>query len=327
MAQGREPACLAETLKWEGGWSNNLHDPGGPTMRGVIQREYDAYRRQKGLPIRSVRLIEDAELQDIYRTGYWNPVQAEDLPVGVDLVLFDYAVNSGPGRALMSAELAMGLPITGRMSTRLLVALQGADPSDTIRKIMDQRLAFLQRLNTWRYFGVGWARRCAGVRAAALAAAGELVKVAEAPKPQPDAQARSVARAYGDFVIPAADGPEGYKPEDAYAQAETDPNRPTKKEVVKTAASSKTVWSTVAASASGLALWVKDSVSNFFGNLGDAFGDVQGAVSTAQMVCQWLAINWADVAIVVLLLAAVVAIVRHSQFKATANKQLEGADQ
>lgn len=326
MAVGREPACLAETLKWEGGFSQHPKDPGGATMRGVIQTEYNRYRASKGRPQRSVRLIEEAELQEIYRTGYWDPVRAEELPPGVDLVMFDYAVNSGPGRALMSAELAMGLPITGRMSTRLLVALQGADPSDTIRKIMDQRLAFLQRLNTWRYFGVGWARRCAGVRAAALAAAGELVKVAEAPKPQPDAQARSVARAYGDFVIPAADGPEGYKPEDAYAQAAADPNRPTKREVVKTASSSKTVWSTIAAAASGAALWVKDTVSTFFGSMGDAFGDVQGTVSTAQMVCQWLAINWADIAIGVILAGTVVAIIRHSLFKATATKQLEGAE-
>lgn len=326
MAVGREPACLAETLKWEGGWSNVPQDPGGPTMRGIIQREYTAYRQRKGLPNRSVRLIADDELQEIYRTGYWDPVRAEELPPGVDLVMFDYAVHSGPGRAIMSAQLAMGMPINGRMTSGLVVALQTADPVQTVEKIMAERLAFLQRLGTWRYFGVGWGRRCAGVKATALAMAGELVKVAEAPQPKPDAQARTVARAYGDFVIPAADGPEGYKPEDAYAQAAADPNRPTKREVVRTASGSKTVWSTIAAAASGAALWVKDTVSTFFGSLGDAFGDVQGTVTTAQMVCQWLAINWADIAIGVILAGAVVAIVRHSLFKATATKQLEGAE-
>jgi len=326
MAVGREPACLAETLKWEGGWSNESHDPGGPTMRGIIQREYDAYRKRKGAPIRSVRLIVDDELQEIYKAGYWDPVRAEELPPGVDLVMFDYAVNSGPGRAIMSAQHAMGMPVNGRMTSGLVVALQTADPTETVNKIMAERLAFLQRLTTWRYFGVGWGRRCAGVKAAALAAAGEVVKVAEVPKEKPDAQARTVARAYGDFVIPAADGPAGYTPEDAYTQAEADPNRPTKKEVAKTAASSKTVWSTIAAAASGACLWVKDTVSSFFGGLGDAFGDVQGAVTTAQMVCQWLAINWADIAIGVILAGTVVAIIRHSLFKATATKQLEGAE-
>ncbi|WP_346656139.1 glycosyl hydrolase 108 family protein [Bradyrhizobium sp. dw_78] len=45
--------CLPFTLKQEGGNSDDPHDPGGRTHKGIIQREYDKYRRSKGLPLRS----------------------------------------------------------------------------------------------------------------------------------------------------------------------------------------------------------------------------------------------------------------------------------
>ncbi len=48
MATDNFERCLAITLKWEGGYSNHPDDPGGPTMRGIIQREYDAWRRKHG---------------------------------------------------------------------------------------------------------------------------------------------------------------------------------------------------------------------------------------------------------------------------------------
>jgi hypothetical protein len=38
--------CLPDTLVQEGGNSNDAHDPGGMTMMGIIQREYDLKRRR-----------------------------------------------------------------------------------------------------------------------------------------------------------------------------------------------------------------------------------------------------------------------------------------
>lgn len=144
MKDNFEP-CLAETLKWEGGYSNHPDDPGGPTMRGVIQREYDAWRVKNGKPKRPVRQIEEDELQAIYRREYWDEMGCDNLAAGVDLCAFDGAVNSGVGRA--RGWLADGAGV------------------DTI---CDRRLAFLQRLGRlWRVFGAGWSRRVAGIRAQA----------------------------------------------------------------------------------------------------------------------------------------------------------------
>ncbi len=82
MASDNFERCLAITLKWEGGYSNHPDDPGGPTMRGIIQREYDAWRKRHGGRLRPVRQIEEDELQAIYRTEYWDAMGCEDLPPG-----------------------------------------------------------------------------------------------------------------------------------------------------------------------------------------------------------------------------------------------------
>ncbi|MBJ7533416.1 peptidoglycan-binding protein [Rhodomicrobium vannielii ATCC 17100] len=151
MAAGNFERCLAITLKWEGGYSNHPDDPGGPTMRGVIQREYDAWRKRQGKRPRPVRQIEDAELRAIYRENYWDTMNCDALPAGLDLCVFDAAVNSGPGRARQWLEQA-----------------------HYIEAYCDARLAFLQRLGRlWRVFGTGWARRVAGIRIDARTMAGQ----------------------------------------------------------------------------------------------------------------------------------------------------------
>jgi lysozyme family protein len=103
------PACLAITLKYEGGYSDNPRDPGGPTCRGITQRVYDAYRHGP-LGYRSVRYIAENEVQDIYRHQYWDAIRGDDLPAGVDLIAFDIAVNSGPGRATQWLAASAGYP-------------------------------------------------------------------------------------------------------------------------------------------------------------------------------------------------------------------------
>jgi len=42
----------------------------------------------------------DADIQAIYRQDFWNPVRGDDLPVGVDLSVFDAGVMSGPSRSV-----------------------------------------------------------------------------------------------------------------------------------------------------------------------------------------------------------------------------------
>ena len=164
--------CMPVILQYEGGFSNHPADPGGVTLEGIIQRVYNAYRDRKGLPHRALtpamRGQPDwvAERNEIYLTQYWNAVRGDELRAGVDLVVFDGAVNSGPHQSvlwLQRALAAQGLyhgPADGTIGEGTLAALEACTDDDAlIADILSRRLGMLRSLKTFSVFGDGWTRR------------------------------------------------------------------------------------------------------------------------------------------------------------------------
>lgn len=181
MAVSRETQSLDLVLVHEGGYSNHPQDPGGATMKGVTQRVYDGYRQRKGLAKRPVKGIQKNELLEIYDRQYWDPIKGDQLPDGVDYVVFDGAVNSGVSQSGKWLQRALGPlykgAVDGNIGEGTLGALaQVTNMDNLIDRICDQRLKFLRSLKTWKTFGGGWSRRVAEVRAAGKAwASGEKV--------------------------------------------------------------------------------------------------------------------------------------------------------
>ena len=169
MATTNFDYCERTVLVFEGGKVNNPNDPGGRTNEGVIQRVYDGWRRRKGLPLRSVYEMEAAERDDIYRNQYWVAVRGDELPGGVDLAVYDGAVNSGPAQATKWLQRALGVAADGHIGEATLRALDECTDIDAlIVAICARRLAFMQALRTWPTFGSGWAKRVAAVQRASL---------------------------------------------------------------------------------------------------------------------------------------------------------------
>jgi len=147
--------CHAITAKWEGGWSDHPADPGGKTMYGVTQANYDKWRRSRGLAPRSVRSVTKAEALAIYRTWFWDACGAPRLVPGVDLAVYDASVNSGVSRGLRWLKASVG----------------SNDHSATVKKVCRARLSFMQSLAIWRTFGKGWGRRVADIEVRGVAMA------------------------------------------------------------------------------------------------------------------------------------------------------------
>jgi lysozyme family protein len=166
MAKENYARCLANTLVYEGGWSNHPQDPGGPTMRGVIQRVYDDYRQSRGLAKQSVRNITEGELQDIYRTRYWDLVFGDRWPKGPDQIIFDIGVNSGVGRPGPLANDVLGIGSTNLTVQAARVGkMSHPQRIDFVKALCARRARFYRGIRTFGTFGKGWLRRNAGMEA------------------------------------------------------------------------------------------------------------------------------------------------------------------
>ncbi len=172
MARENFASALDLIFRHEGGYVDHPLDPGGATHFGITR---GTLAQVRGRPVSraEVMALGKREAGDIYRTRYWNAVKADELPAGIDLAVFDAAVNSGPARAVRWLQAALGLPLDGMMGPLTLSEAARANGPDLVSAYTRIRLQFLQRLTTWRTFGRGWSRRVRETEAAALALAGQ----------------------------------------------------------------------------------------------------------------------------------------------------------
>ena len=150
--------CMEEVFKHEGGYVWHKDDPGGETNLGISRRSY---------PNEDIRGMTRARAAFLYRRDFWDAVQGDDLPAGLDLVAFDAAVNSGVLRGVRWLQGAVGAVPDGKMGPKTLAAAQRADAATAIDRALEARMVFLRGLRTFSTFGRGWTRRVDSVRAVA----------------------------------------------------------------------------------------------------------------------------------------------------------------
>lgn len=180
MAQNNFAACMAEIFAHEGGFVDHPRDPGGATNMGITIGTLRDWRGGQ-VTKEDVQNLTSREAQTIYRVRYWNPVKADQLPSGVDLVAFDSAVNSGVRRGVQWLQRAVRVEADGRMGPDTLQAANGGDTVVTIKRACAIRMGFLQGLRTWSTFGRGWSRRVARVEAVAVRMAVEALNTRARP--------------------------------------------------------------------------------------------------------------------------------------------------
>jgi lysozyme family protein len=179
MTDTRFQACLAEVLRHEGGYADHPSDPGGATNMGITRKTLARWRRVSpwwNLPKSEVKALGQAEAAEIYRAGYWEASRAAEMPAGLDLALFDFAVNSGPSRAIRTLQAELAVKVDGIAGKLTLAAVQSRAAQTGVAALVDalcdRRLGFLRALATFPIFGRGWLGRIDAVRMAARAAAG-----------------------------------------------------------------------------------------------------------------------------------------------------------
>jgi lysozyme family protein len=166
MVASNFQASLKLVLQSEGGNDDDPADHGGRTSRGITQREYDAWRQEKGEPPLDVWSAPQLDVDAIYHDEYWEPV-CDLLPVGVDYIVFNNNVLDGPYRSSVLLQQALGVDADGRVGPITRQAIKGADAASLIIKLSAASRAFYLGLHQPKFTN-GWLNRVAFVQKNAL---------------------------------------------------------------------------------------------------------------------------------------------------------------
>ena len=156
--QANYDKCLETILHHEGGYVNHPKDPGGETNLGVTKRVYEEFGGTKDMKDLTVE-----DVAPIYKKGYWDKMKGDELPDGLDLCVFDFGVNAGPGRAAKYLQTMIGTVADGGIGPNTLAKLKEYVDANGLAKSIDNyqeaRQAYYEKLSTFDTFGKGWTRR------------------------------------------------------------------------------------------------------------------------------------------------------------------------
>jgi lysozyme family protein len=145
-------------LRHEGGYVDHPADPGGATNLGITRATLARWRK-RAVSKAEVKALTRSEAAAIYRAFYWDEIAGDALPDGLDFAVFDYCINSGPGRAARALQSVAGVRPDGRVGKITLAAVNAHDSAALISAYCHKRLGFLESLKTFAVFGRGWRRR------------------------------------------------------------------------------------------------------------------------------------------------------------------------
>jgi len=155
--------ALKFVLDDEKGYVNDSADKGGETNMGISKNSH---------PNEDIKNMTLERATEIYHSEYWMPVKGDDLPSGVDYVVFDSAVQHSPKNAGIFLQRALnrmraGLITDGSIGTKTIKAIKAIDGRPLIADILRERDIFYMKIvandPTQERFSRGWANRLAKV--------------------------------------------------------------------------------------------------------------------------------------------------------------------
>lgn len=155
--------CLEVIFEVEGGIANDPDDPGGWTNFGISW----GFAASLGWTKDQHRAITQQQAAELYREHFWEKCYANSLPSGLDLVVFDMAVNSGPSTAVRELQKSVGVTADGILGPISLGRIRDLGASVSIAWFLAWRDEFYRRNSLWYRFGKGWTRRLFTVAMAA----------------------------------------------------------------------------------------------------------------------------------------------------------------
>ena len=163
---------IPELLKHEGGFVNRSlkDDPGGATNMGITQKTLSEFRNKKAT-VADVKALTKKEAIEIYDKMYWDTFKGDQIHAGLDVSVFDFAVNSGPGRAAKYLQVLIGVKadgLIGPITVKAINAFVSANGIEaTITNYNNLRIRYLKGLSNFKA-NPGWLPRVEAVKQASL---------------------------------------------------------------------------------------------------------------------------------------------------------------
>jgi lysozyme family protein len=163
--------AFKQMLASEGGFTDDERDNGnklpdgrkGSTMLGVTQFNWEKHVGHE-VTHDQMRKLTPTDVEPLYKKKYWDVVRADELPSGIDYLVFDMGVNAGPGRSIKLLQTAVGVTPDGGFGPMTMAAVQAADPTKLIQDFSDAKEDFYRGLDDFPVYGTGWLNRVAAVK-------------------------------------------------------------------------------------------------------------------------------------------------------------------
>lgn len=121
---------IDDVIRREGGFVDHPADRGGPTKFGITQATLARSLGRAATAV-DVEALSPDQARQIYRRDYYHGPRIDQLPARIQPLIFDSAVNHGPGRAIAFVQQVCNLAGFGQL------AVDGACGPRTIRAAHD----------------------------------------------------------------------------------------------------------------------------------------------------------------------------------------------
>ena len=138
-------------MECEGCYFNDANDNGGETKYGVSKNSY---------PELDIPNLTKEDAKQILKKDYWNPCKCDDMPPAIACYVADMAYHSGCRQSAKILQRSACVCDDGIIGTQTLRAIHSKRQKDLLFSLQENRLAFLQKLDSWKHYGNGWTNRC-----------------------------------------------------------------------------------------------------------------------------------------------------------------------
>ncbi len=148
-------------MEYEGGYVNHPNDPGGETYKGISRRAHPDWKGWE--LIDQKKPVPEQLVQEFYYNNYWVRLRADEMPYPIGEYLFDFGVNAGIIRAVITVQKILNVKVDGVLGPVTIGAIQKQDPQKLMYELLKERVSYYttitMRNSRFQVFFLGWIRR------------------------------------------------------------------------------------------------------------------------------------------------------------------------